>query len=867
MPATSLKSSPDPADAPDRLPALVPAAPILPPRRAALRLWLTRNPLIAPAIGMVAGIVVSAALPLPVIVDVLAFAACGAGLVTLRRRPLVGQILLAAAAASVGAALHDTSFRRLPGNHVARYVGDTAISTRVTGKVLADPRLRVSDAGLTGWLRGDPRTSLLIEAAGLQGIDSPLPVRGLVAVTVREPLLDVAAGDVVELFGTLYRPRPPDSPGVRDFALMRRRDAIHVEMSCPHAAGVRVLRSADDASGFLARLRTRARAAMLEDTWPHDVPGASMLPALVLGQRSAVDRDINDAFVRTGTVHYLSVSGAHVGMLAAAVWLVGLLFGIARRPLAVAAMIVITAYALLAEPQPPILRAAVMSDLFCIALLLRRPVRTANWLAASLLVLLPFQPSQVFSPGFQLSYLTLAGILYLHPRLHAAATRAYRRLRRRDDPLLSPEIQRMLNPPTPWQARRDRLLHSASIALSVAVAAWCVSLPLSMYHFQQVAWWGWAGSLLVMPLVWVVLVLGLLKTVVAAILPQVALVLGWPLAIASDLLLAVVERLGRLPGAGVSSPMPPGWLTVAILILFAVCASAGALRIRARSLGLIVLAVLIVTAWRLAPAARAERLRLLVLPVGSGLTSVLQLPDGHTLLYDVGAFPPYDLERWSLGPALASESLYGVDAVILSHPNLDHYSGLGELLDRRRVGAVISTPFFEPLSAPGDAAHRLIDHAREHGVPWLTARRGDALAATGDVRIEVLWPPPPEHLPLTDGNDTSLVLRVTWAGRRILLCGDIERPAQRELIAEEDLRADILLLPHHGGVVDNTGQFIRAVDPRICIRSSGESNAETLNGLLDLVAGRDYHNTADEGAVEVSIGANGAMEVRTWRRR
>jgi len=121
-----------------------------------------------------------------------------------------------------------------------------------------------------------------------------------------------------------------------------------------------------------------------------------------------------------------------------------------------------------------------------------------------------------------------------------------------------------------------------------------------------------------------------------------------------------------------------------------------------------------------------------------------------------------------------------------------------------------------------------------------------------------------ENLDVRDENNTSLVLRITHAGRRILLCGDIEEAAEQHLTLSGDIRADVLVLPHHGSVTWMTQEFVRAVDPAYCIRSSGQRDRDTTNGLLSLMAGRHYFNTADRGAVEVRVGPG---ELSVWPRR
>jgi competence protein ComEC len=239
-----------------------------------------------------------------------------------------------------------------------------------------------------------------------------------------------------------------------------------------------------------------------------------------------------------------------------------------------------------------------------------------------------------------------------------------------------------------------------------------------------------------------------------------------------------------------------------------------------------------------------------VLAVGNGTSTVISLPNGRTVLYDAGCFPPYDLERWTIGPLLSRERCWRIDAAIVSHANLDHYAGLPELLDRRWVARVITTPHFAHAGEAHSTSRELMARLRVKPGLWQTVSRGNRLSGTGESQLEVLWPPAEEIGP-GDTNDTSLVLRSSYAGKRILACGDIEEYAMQRLLATADLRADVLLLPHHGSVTPSTAEFIRAVDPQYCIRCTGRR--ETSPALLEAIDGRAYFSTATDGAINVRI--------------
>ncbi len=843
-----------------------PASDPPPPRLALCRRWLASEPLLPPVAGLIAGILLDSRWPVPLPVALVIFTLSGILLWQSRHREWLGYAAIFLAALSLGAARHDLAFRRIRADHVVRRCVLPVTPVRMVGTVISPPRIAPIDTGQLQTLAQLPRTRMLVEAEQLAGVAGMIPVSGAVAVVVREPVLHVSAGDRVELFGHLYRPAGPENPGEWDWSLVGQRQGVLAGLSCGKAGNVRVLAESNAWTRRLAVLRRRARHAMLDNTFRAEEPGAQLLAAMVLGQRSAVSPQLNDQFAAAGTVHYLSVSGAHVGMLASAVWLAGLALGGSRRACAAWVMVAITLYAVVSEPRPPILRAALVGDLLCLAILLRRPVRSFNWLALAALILLMVQPTQLFDPAFQLSFGTVTALLFLCPPLHEAGRGLWHRALGRDDPLLMPEIQRRLNPRSAPRRCLEAATRLTGAALSVTVGASLASLPLAAYHFQRVAPWGWFNNLLILPVVWVVEVLGLAKTAVASVCPPVGGLLGGPLAWGTDLLVGLVGLLARLPATGMAVPRWPAWLAFAAVAVMALWVIAQALRIDRRWVATAALAWAVLAAWRLAPPAASDTCRVDVLAVGAGTASVLQLPDGRAILYDVGSIPPYNLQKWTVGPFLAERRIRRLDAAIISHADLDHCVGLLDVADHHPIRRVLAPPHMTQDARPHSLATQIASGMQARGVPWQDVERGDGLTGTGEVSFEILWPPPIAHLRIAKANDTAVVLRVSYAGWRVLLCGDIEEMAQRELLASADLKADVLLLPHHGSMESTTEAFIQAVDPRYCIRSSGQRDAHTHNGLLPLVADRGYYNTADDGAISIQL-TPGRLAVTPYRPR
>jgi competence protein ComEC len=251
------------------------------------------------------------------------------------------------------------------------------------------------------------------------------------------------------------------------------------------------------------------------------------------------------------------------------------------------------------------------------------------------------------------------------------------------------------------------------------------------------------------------------------------------------------------------------------------------------------------------PAADAVHVR--VLSVGAGAATVIHLPNGHAFLYDVGHSPPYELGGAVIAPTLNTTGIRRLDGIMISHPNLDHYSGVLDVIDRiptRRVW--VSSPF---LDARRDSrlVGYVLDSLTKRGVPVTAIHAGDCLTGTGDVAIDVLWPSHDESVDALEANDTSIVLRLRYGHSSMLLCGDIERAAQAWLLDHADLHADVLVLPHHGSYKPWTPAFLQAVAPTYLVRSSNQRDEQSAPGLMKLAEDYRYYNTAESGAIDIML--------------
>jgi competence protein ComEC len=239
----------------------------------------------------------------------------------------------------------------------------------------------------------------------------------------------------------------------------------------------------------------------------------------------------------------------------------------------------------------------------------------------------------------------------------------------------------------------------------------------------------------------------------------------------------------------------------------------------------------------------------------------LELPDGRTLLYDCGRLGGPTAAMRSATAVLWSRGISHLDAVVLSHADSDHYNGMPELMSRMSIGVVYVSPFmFETNSL---SLRTLRQTIQENGIPLVETLANDRLLAGDDVLVEVLHPP--RRGMIGSDNANSIVLLVEFAGRRILLPGDLEDDGMTALLAERPIDCDVVMAPHHGSLRSEPEEFAAWSSPQHVIVSGAASgfNAD-LNRLLKDQGIRMFH-TAVGGAIRITVDADGKLTSRAWR--
>ncbi|MFI1191331.1 ComEC/Rec2 family competence protein [Streptomyces californicus] len=701
-----------------------------------------------------------------------------------------GAVLLCAAGGAAVAGLHGADVRRGPVPVLAREYARVDVDVRVT----SDPR--TTRPAVRG--SHSTRPLLLLNAE----VTEVRTARGRSArhARVRTPVLLMVAADGhraewrkllpstrLRLSGRLSSPA---HEGERLAAVLRVEGEGPPRITGPPT--------------WIQRAAGELRAGLREATDGLDADARALLPGLVVGDTSRIPPELHEAFKATDLTHLLSVSGANLSILLfLLIGSPGVALSAERRGLApflglslrATAMIggaMTLAFIVVCRPEPSVLRAAACGLITLLAIGTGRRRSLIPALAAAVVLLVLYDPWLARSYGFLLSVLATGALLTIAPRWSLA-------LRARRVPGRLAEV------------------------LAAAAAAQAVCAPVVVVLASRVSLVAVPCNLLAEFAVAPATVLGFAALAVAPVALPVAELLarvaGWPVG-----WIAAVARTGAgLPGA--EAQWPGGWSGAALLAGLTVLLVCVAPRLARRPWAcaaaglLLVLVVLrpvpltrIMTGWP--PPGWAFAL----CDVGQGDAMVLAAGKGTGVVVDAGPDPR------AVDRCLRDLAVTRVPLVVLTHFHADHVRGLPGVLRGRAVGAIQTTSLEEP---PEQAAF-VRRTASGAGVPTVRAAAGEH-RRSGPVDWRVLWPRPgrggAEAVAL-EPNDSSVTLRVRAAGGlTLLLLGDLEPPAQRELLrgGEASGPVDVLKVAHHGSAYQDSG-LLHTVRPRLALVSCGTDN-------------------------------------------
>jgi competence protein ComEC len=679
--------------------------------------------------------------------------------VPVRHLPWLAATLLVVVGVGVVGGLRAHGLRSGPAADLARQQG--SVSARL--QIRSDPRLHPAVGGRPPLLTLDVQVTELAGRARSWRIRAPVTVMATGPATSSWTAIPV--GTTVAVRGLLQAPQPGDDVA----AVLRVRDApVLLEPPGPGA-----------------RLVERVRQG-LRDAVAHRRPAPrALVPALVLGDTSALPPELQADFRATGLTHLTAVSGANLTLLLAFLLLAARWAGVRGWALRGLGLVGVAVFVALCRTEPSVLRAAAMGLVSLAALGSGSRGAGMRNLAVAMLLLLLADPFLSRSWGFALSVLASAGIIWWARDWADVLSR--------------------------WLPR----LVAESVTLPLA--AHLATLPVVALISGTVSLAGLATNAVAGPFVGPATVLGFAAAGGSLLSAGLAALLGFGAAWSAQAIITVARLGAGLPGASVGWPPGPG--AVVLLGLGSLAAALTMGWVLARRWLCLLLAVVMVLALVRAPTPPGwppPGWRFVVCDVGQGDGLALAVGPHAAVVVDSGP------DAAVMKRCLDGLGVRSVPLLVLTHFHADHSGGLAAVF----AGRVVSQVWVSPLAEPTGEAATVRRLAAQHGTAVGVPPPGTG-ATVGSAVLEVLGPLPAHGVEpdaSAEQNDASLVVRADLDGLRVLLPGDVEPPGQRALLdAGVDLRADVLKVPHHGSARQEP-EFFAATGARVAVASAGLHN-------------------------------------------
>ena len=581
-----------------------------------------------------------------------------------------------------GAAWHELRWSWFDDGEIGRFAAFDGQPVCVDAVALETPD-RISAPHSTP-LRAIPageRSRLVIQVTAIRDGTHWRQASGICQLTVNGHLLGVRPDDRLRIFGQLARPAPPLNPGEFDFAVHARADRQLARLRSSVPECVRVLQPGPTAS--IVSIVDATRNACKRRIWKFVGPErAGLANAILLGSREGLPYDQTEPYLVTGTIHVLVVSGMNVAILAAGLLGMMRVGWIARRAGLAIIIGIVVFYTLLAELQPPVVRAAVLGILLCVATWTGRRGVAFNSLAAAALIVLAINPVDLFRPGPQLSFLAVITLVWVGQ---------WSLKRRRAS---SNRIDELLAAGQPWYVQwLGAFGRWIGLLLLTSLAIWLTTLPLVLMNFHI----GSPVAVLISPVVWLLVFVamwsGFALLSVGWLIPSLGALCGVVCDWSLGALASVVAWAEALPAGHFWAPGPAWWwVLVFYLALLTVMLWGRAVAPPRWQLAALCAWILVGLAPAWVRAASRDGLECSFVAVGHGACVVLEAPTGETLVYDAGALGSPEITTQSIASYLWHRGIMRIDGLVISHADVDHYNAVPGLLERFRVGTVYVSP-------------------------------------------------------------------------------------------------------------------------------------------------------------------------------
>ncbi|MBB48952.1 MAG: hypothetical protein CMJ33_10545 [Phycisphaerae bacterium] len=572
----------------------------------------------------------------------------------------------------------------------------------------------------------------------------------------------------------------------------------------------------------------------------------NLIKAIVLGDRNGDFMALSQPYKRTGTAHYLAVSGFAIGVFSSLPAM--LMRGRSRFLKGITTLAFLSLGLLAIDLRSPAIRSGAVIVMATFGFTVGREWSRMGLLSLTSIIMLAVNPEDVLNPGFQLTFLVVSSLMVLTPRMLSFIPR------------------------TEGGGGMKKMINSSFMrkSFSCGVIAWLTSTPLIIHHFGIVCPIGILASIFLMPFMSIMITASVVAIVTHLITPSISFIPGFISGWSMKVIENMVHFFDSIPG---SFYLVPEWsflmtMTIELLIW--------RLFLHKNMIERLLIIILFTTAFVFHFFQADSRVqldggvRIVTMDVGNGTCHLIMTGESN-FLFDGGSLERRSCGRKIILPVLDHYGIEEIDGVFISHANIDHFSGLPEVMERVPIGTFFIGESFINRSTchPRGPSGIMMKMIEEWRIPWKVVHKG--MRFTYGRTIFEIHNPIPGDINQKE-NDNSLVVSLKRInGDKIehysLFTGDIEDHSMRSIMDDLELIGNPILLeaPHHGSVRGYSPEFIDKIHPSIVIQSTGamRMRRDGLSKIIRRHPDMKIYSTASHGAIQIDFHDSGQVEVKT----
>lgn len=634
---------------------------------------------------------------------------------------------------------------------------------------------------------------------------------------------EIEIGDRVEIKGTVQKARGRRNPGEFDYYKYLLSKEITALIYLKDVNNIKI-ENRKNTPFENTIFQTRKRTSEIIDNI-YNKKTAALIKGLLLADRSEIDYRAKESFINAGVIHVLAVSGLHVGFIVVIFLFLFNRFNIYIRT--VLTIIGLILFLLLTNSPPSVFRATIMAVVMLLSFLSNRGYNPINSLALAALILLLLNPSDLFSPGFQLSFSAVLSILILYP-------------------IFKQKID-LLNV-------KNKIIKYLLLFSAVSFAAQLGTLPFTLIYFHKLSLISLVANLFVIPLIGIIICLAILSVSVSLFWIWGGMIYASSNMLTTDILFDFVVLFG---GFEISHLYINDFSIIDSLIYYFFFSLSLYALWKFKSLIRYFIFMILITAnlflflsldnKDLLPDGKFS---ILMIDIGQGDSFLLKFPDGTTAMIDAGNATSYfDNGERVIMPLLKTLGINEIDYAFISHVDGDHYRGFLSMFPKGIINRVYK-PIIDTTQMKDVNLEKIISNKKIN----MTYYRKEILSF-GSIQFYILNDTTLSNYKRFDSNNKSGIFKIVHGENSFLFMGDAEKISERLWINvyKNFLQSDVLKVGHHGSKTSSSDIFLNIVNPDIALISAGAFNNFNHPSpiIMDKLRERmiDIYRTDQEGAI------------------